>query len=339
MQRAQLNQYRYNYFTGEPIDADKPDMSNPNNWELGEVVFEQAFKTDKDGNAKINTKLDAGLYRAVVSTKDRFGKDVSALAQMQVLDPAATNFDIKIPQELAAPKWSLEPGEEFVAYWGTGYDKGSAFIEVEHQGKILQSFWTKPGQTQVPIKQAVNESMRGGFQLRVAYVRENRAYTETRTIGVPWSNKALKIKWEHFVSKLTPGQKETWTAIVEGPDAEAAVAEMVTTLYDASLDQYRGHSWIGGFGGFRYDYNRTSFNFENRENQLQNVWNNLHRDYRSVDYLPYPSFPADITINLWHYQYFQRGMSADKMMKSSEKRSRPNVPHPPGRWMSFRQAI
>jgi hypothetical protein len=82
----------------------------------------------------------------------------------------------------------------------------------------------------------VTEAMRGGFTLRVTMIRENRAYVTSQRIDVPWSNKKLTIQWERFVSKLGPADKETWTAIISGPDAERAVAEMVATLYDASPD-------------------------------------------------------------------------------------------------------
>ena len=83
--------------------------------------------------------------------------------------------------------------------------------------------------------------MRGGFFLCVTYVRENRAYLISRKVEVPWTNKALAIKWERFTSKLEPAAKETWTAVITGPDAKKAVTEMVATLYDASLDTYQSH--------------------------------------------------------------------------------------------------
>ncbi len=128
--------------------------------------------------------------------------------------------------------------------WGTGYPTGRAFIEIEHRHRMIQRYWTKPGTTQQQIKLAVTEAMRGGFFVHVTYVRENRAYLESRKVSVPWKNKDLELKWEHFVSKLQPGQKETWSVEIrspksEGRSAEKAVAEMVATLYDESLDALR----------------------------------------------------------------------------------------------------
>ena len=104
---------------------------------------------------------------------------------MNVLAPEAKTFPIKVPNLVAAPKWTLEPGEEFMALWGSGYDRARAFIEIEHRGKLLQGFWTEAGATQQPVKQAVTEAMRGGFTLRVTMVRENRGYLESRRWKCP----------------------------------------------------------------------------------------------------------------------------------------------------------
>ena len=121
------------------------DLSNPNNWPLGKVVAEKGFTTDTNGVAKLSFKLAAGAYRAVLETQDRFGKKVTGKLPLQVLQPEATKLAIKIPQLLAAPDWELQPGQEFMALWGTGYDTGRAFVEIEHRHQMVQRYWTKAG--------------------------------------------------------------------------------------------------------------------------------------------------------------------------------------------------
>jgi uncharacterized protein YfaS (alpha-2-macroglobulin family) len=280
-----------------------PDLTNPNTWELGEVVAEQGLTTDAAGRAAWSTKLEAGAYRARFETQDRFGKKITALLPLNVLAPQAKQFPIKIPNLVAAPKWTLEPGEDFMALWGSGYDHARAYLEIEHRGKIVQAFWTEPGATQQPIKQAVSEAMRGGFTLHVTMVRENRAYLESRRVDVPWTNKKLTVKWEHFVSRLEPGQKETWTAVITGPDAKKAVAEMVAALYDESLDAYLPHSWPAGFGVFRQDFSRFNFQFENMAKYLNQIQGNWSYDQKPVQ-ITYRILPASITVDLWGYAYF-----------------------------------
>jgi uncharacterized protein YfaS (alpha-2-macroglobulin family) len=283
-------------------DAPKPDPSNPNSWPLGDVVFDENVKTDAAGNAKASAKLPAGIYRAKFETKDRFGKSITAELPLQVLDPDAKKLNLKIPHLVAAPKSSLEPGEEFLAVWGSGYATARAFIEIEHRGKLLQSYWTEAGATQAAVKQKIDEAMRGGFTFRTTTVRENRAYLHAQRVDVPWTNKQLTVKWEHFVSKLEPAQKEMWTAVVSGPDAKKAVAELVAAMYDASLDAYLPHNWPSGFGVFRTDYSNLRSQFENQQKNLQYIYSTWRIDQRDGS-LTYRSFPYDIIGNFYGYQY------------------------------------
>ena len=253
----------------------EPDVSNVNSWELGEVVAEKGFTTDNSGQSTFAFGLKEGAYRVVVETQDRFGQKVTARAPIQVLNPKAGKLAIKVPHLLKAPKWTVQPGQEFSALWGSGYGQARAFIEVEHRRRILQSFWTERGLTQFQLKQAVNEAMRGGFTVHVTMVRENRAYLSSRKISVPWTNKNLTVKWDSFRDKLQPGQKEKWTATISGSNAEKAIAEMAAVLYDESLDQFKPHSWMQGFNVFRQDYAPLSQRFENQAkgmSHLQGQW-------------------------------------------------------------------
>jgi len=293
--RGQLASSGYYYYYGVPsaISASKPDASDPDTWELAALIREQAFKTDDTGQVTIPAVLKAGIYRATVATQDRFGKAVTARQTIQVVDPAASRFGVRVANYLAAPTWSVEPGQSFTALWGTGYDTGRAFVEIECRGQVLKAWWTDPNRTQETIQQPVTESLRGGFTLRVTYVRENRAYLSQQIVDVPWTNKQLTIAWERFRSLLEPGTKEVWTAIVTGPDAKKAVAEMVAGLYDASLDQFLPHDWLHGFTGFRQETSRLSSQFENSSLSFTAVLSGWTSDYKSVT-LSYRHFPDDI---------------------------------------------
>lgn len=296
-----IQQYRWMFAESD----DKPDLSNPNNWELGEVVLERGLPTDAEGKAKTEAKLTVGAYRAVFETQDRFGKRVTGIAPIEVLNPNADKLALKVPDLVAAPKWSLEPGEEFMAVWGTGYDQGRAFIEIEHRNNMLRRFWTDPKVTQVQIRQALNEAFRGGFTLHITRVQENRAHLTSHHVDVPWSNKNLDVKWEHFTSKLEPAQKETWTAIISGPDAHKAVAEMVATLYDASLDAFMKHYWQQRFSVFRQDYSTASPQFENMPRHFQWVVGGWDSGHIGVD-IRFREFPQDFVQNFQRYDYYWR---------------------------------
>ncbi|HSU52751.1 MAG TPA: alpha-2-macroglobulin family protein, partial [Candidatus Dormibacteraeota bacterium] len=345
VQRASLEP-QYRRFPND--ESDRPDLSDPNKWDLGEVADEQTFTTGTNGLATNSFQLAAGVYRALLETRDRFGKKVSGKLPLKVLDPDANTFTVKIPHLLAAPEWELQPGDDFMALWGTGYEEGRAFIEFEHRHQIINRFWTQPGHTQQQLKLAVTEAMRGGFTLHVTQVRENRAYLDSRKISVPWKNKALALKWEHFVSKLQPGQKETWTAVVSGPSepgasAESerkggthglvtssptkAVAEMVATLYDESLDAFAPHRWTERFNVFREDNSYAQTQFGNSWQQFQHIFGNWGRSYEQVT-ISYRSFPPDFKQTYyWNHGYFggavRRGfaMEAETAMPAAQAMS------------------
>ena len=238
-------------------DARKPskDPANPNSWELGEVVQKNDFATDKDGKTTCEIKLAAGEYRAVLASTDTGGKKVTALLPLRVLDPQAAAFPVKISNHFSMKSQKVLPGEEFVALWGTGYAKGRVYYEIVHRNKILRKGWSDEAATQQVLRFPVTEEYRGGFQVRVLFVRENRSYSESVTVDVPWSKHDLTLKFESMRSKLEPGAKETWSVIIGGAEKDAI--EMLGTLYDASLDAFAKHSWMESLSGnFYHDSER-----------------------------------------------------------------------------------
>jgi len=270
-------------------------------WQVGEVVLEEHFATDNAGNAAVTATLKAGAYRVAIETKDRFGKQVETSVPLLVLQPEDTTFRTPIPFYVAAPKWKVEPGEEFVALFGTGYDKGRAYVEIEHRGKLIKAYWTNKDETQARISQVVAETMRGGFDLRVTFVRENRAYFESKHVEVPWTNKEFKVRWEHFTSKLDPGGKETWTAVIEPAQpvssstqsAESIAAEMVATLYDRSLDQFLPFGWPNSFGVFNQETRYLQQLFGNEPRQFQTFHQSWRTERKPVN-ITYRRFPEEI---------------------------------------------
>ncbi len=284
------------------LEEPPADPGNPDSWEVGDVVAQPGFTTDAAGAAQVAIPLQAGIYRAVLETKDRFGRKVTARHLVQVVEPDADRYGVKLANQVVAPKWSVEPGEDFTALWGTGYASGRAFIELECNGKMLKSYWTAPGRTQELIRQPIAEELRGGITLRVTQVRENRAYVEQRGVAVPWSNQKLAVKWESFRSKLTPGQQETWTAVVTGPDSKRAAAEMVAALYDASLDQYQPHEWPQAFNVFRMESSWTSSEFMNSEFKFREIWDWDSPATRAADWR-YRSFPREILAEVRGFGY------------------------------------
>ncbi|MEM9410778.1 MAG: alpha-2-macroglobulin family protein [Planctomycetota bacterium] len=294
LQRANLGGGGYSSKFGET------DKSKINAWENGESITKRQIETNGEGKQNIKFELVAGAYRAQFVGRDDAGRPVRSELTFIVLNPEKNRFDLKVPHFFLPKSETVEVGDNYEAVWGTGYKEAWALVEIEHRGKVIQSYWNDRNATQIKIVQPVSEELRGGFHVRVTFVRENRAYTESRRINVPWSNKKLSIGWERFVSKLQPGSKETWTAVIKGPDAERVSAEMVATLYDASLDAYAPNRWPEGLGVFYSDYSTTRVNFQNRLSQFNGLFYGKSIPYKSVP-STYRRFNVDMVPSAGRY--------------------------------------
>ncbi len=290
--------------------------SDPRTWPLGEEVFSRRVETDAGGVAEVETSLKAGVYRAVFETRDPSGQDVKALSNTHVLDLQANRLEVKIPYLCRFEKTSVQPGETLRFVWGTGYAEGRALVEIVHRDRIVRRFWTDSGKTQQIIEVPVDEAMRGGFTVCMTMVGENRLYETNSYISVPWTNKQLVLKWEHFVSKLKPGQHETWTLVVSGPDTAKdhaarlkAAAEVVATLYDASLDAFSQLHWSSLqtlFYRDRYWRQTRFFNTTRQLTILQGRW----KRPRQGAVLTYPGFHPDVILPQPRARAFDNRVSA-----------------------------
>jgi hypothetical protein len=228
-----------------------PNPADPETWAVGEAVLKEQVTTDKaTGKLVATATLPAGIYKAVFEIPA--AGDVPAVKAerlIEVIDPKSDRYGVKRAFVLKSQQQTVEPGSEFSALVGTGYGTGRALVEISQSGKILKTFWTEAGRTQWPLGMKVGDENRGGFTVRAWMVRHGRLHMESQTVDVPWTNKKLSIGWERFTRRLEPGVKEVWRAKIAraadpiaGP-AAPAVAEMVATLYDQSLDALASHQW------------------------------------------------------------------------------------------------
>ncbi|MCW1887200.1 MG2 domain-containing protein [Luteolibacter flavescens] len=263
----------------EENDPSRPSP-DPDKWEPGEMVAELPVETAADGKGGVKRALDAGAYRLIYETKDANGRDVKAILGIQVVAPDAADFPTMMPFYTTFIADSVQPGQEVVLVWGSGHEKARACIEWRMGDRVLKREWSAEGRTQQAFRFPVEEKHRGGISVAITQVTMNRLNQTSHIAQVPWTNKELKLRWEHLVSKLEPGSKETWTAVIEGAGGEAAAAEMVATLYDASLDAFAPHAFRGLASLLRREWSSPpywQFSAETRNFEV-------HRNF------PYPEF-------------------------------------------------
>lgn len=82
-----------------------------------------------------------------------------------------------------------------------------------------------------------------GIRINLIWVKDGKAYTHNVTVQKPLPDKRLILRWGTFRDRLTPGQQEEWTLNITRPDGTPADAQLLATMYDASLDQLTPFSW------------------------------------------------------------------------------------------------
>ncbi len=82
-----------------------------------------------------------------------------------------------------------------------------------------------------------------GITYTIAWVKNNKMYTNSGSIKRPLPSKKLKMQWTTFRDRLTPGQKEQWTLNIKNPDGTPAKSQLMAVLYDKSLDAIVKHGW------------------------------------------------------------------------------------------------
>jgi hypothetical protein len=160
------------------------------------------------------------------------------------LTNSASNEKIYEPVMLDVIKGSAEPGEQIKYNIITGFDK----IWMIHTTTIMDQKTSTaydelsnnaPGNYVFQVQ----EEHRGGMATSYAFVQHNRVYSGNERFTIPWSNKDLNISYETFRDKLLPGSQEKWKVKITGNKGEKVASEMLVSMYDASLDQFKPHSW------------------------------------------------------------------------------------------------
>ncbi len=214
-------------------------------WAKKELVFSKSDSVDGSGNIGVTIPLDEGWYATEVTSPDRYGNEVKDIKYFQIVNPdsktpSAEDNYFKSPQIK-----NYKPGETATLYAGFGddvhliqevervkednYYSEYSFYDINHSVKKLS----------YPIA----ESDRGGFGVMLFYVKHNRFYSQKAIVNVPWSNKKLDITFDTYRDKTLPGSKETWKLTVKGEEGNKISAEMLASMYDASLDQILPHQW------------------------------------------------------------------------------------------------
>ncbi|HLO82696.1 MAG TPA: alpha-2-macroglobulin family protein [Chitinophagaceae bacterium] len=225
------------YFPNDPY----LNETDPTAWSRKKEVLSI---TDSTGTISLNNaSLAPGYYLVEVLGKDKFGEEVKDMKYVKILSNTKPfpSYTWKTSERIVA-----EPGKTVTTSIGTSAEQVYAILQRDKNGNSddgdyklirLNNSWYE-------ITVPVTEQDRGGFSIIHSFVKHNRFFQVVQEIDVPWTNKKLDITVETYRDKLLPGSTETWKVKIRGSKGEKIASEMLTSMYDASLDQFKLHQWI-----------------------------------------------------------------------------------------------
>lgn len=248
------NEFKSKY----PFEVYK-DEDNPQYLEKVKEVYRKTVTTVKDEKVKISgtAPWQQGKYLIEIETVDKFGEKVKFQKYYTVFDENSAAIAAPDLSWFVPVKDRCEPGEKAVFLVGSPAADADILFEIEHKGEIISRKRIEVNKGQTRIEVPIEEKHRGNLAVHFVYIKNNNVFSSDFSISVPYTNKELNIAFSTFRDKLYPGQNEEWILTVLGKDGEKVAAEMVATLYDASLDAFKPHNW--GFSIYPYYWSQRNW--------------------------------------------------------------------------------
>ena len=235
------------YIKNFPYD-EYDDESDFKSWEKGSEIFSKADSVKEKSPWTIDHKQwTPGFYVIELSTKDKNGEEIKDIKYIELFDEKSNRLNRPDYLWTGTKKTVVEPGETAKVEIGTATDN----LFVVHQinrgtGSRLTThdynFSTLSNQKKTFSFDATEKDS-GGYGAGWMFVKHNRFYQLNQPISVPWTNKELTIEYATYRDKTLPDSEEKWKLKITGYKKEKVAAEMLASMYDASLDQFVTHYW------------------------------------------------------------------------------------------------
>ncbi|REE80469.1 alpha-2-macroglobulin family protein [Lutibacter oceani] len=251
------------------------------NWKKGKLVFENDFNTSINSKIKLKNikKWQSGNYLVEIECFDSFGQKVTDKQIVTIFNDKDTKVSDNQLFSISHQKSSYTPNEIVLLKIGSSSKDLTVTVDIEKDGKLIDTKIIHLNNEFKQLEIPVTKNDFGGFAINYSYVNYNTFESGTLPISVPYPVKELEIETLTFRDKLQPGQNETWSFKLKGTKGEKIAAELLASMYDASLDQFKPHNWQ-----FNPITNPTYYSRTNRRAQHSfgtvyfNV-NNLQRSY------------------------------------------------------------
>ena len=234
--------------SGEPVDTPvtyqvvEMEEQKDGQEKEGRKVLTGTVEANKSFVPEAIYALPSGNYRLKLSAKDTQGRECTASKNFLLF-----SLNDKRPP-FVITDWFYQDGLEFDAaspatvYIGSSEKNVYLLYDVFAGNKRLESKRIELSDSVVSFRFPYKKEYGDGILVSMAFVKDGRLYSHNAQIMKPAPEKKLQLKWTTFRDKLRPGQQEEWKLTVLYPDGSPAEAEMLATMYDASLDKiYSAH--------------------------------------------------------------------------------------------------
>lgn len=224
-----------------------------------------SFDSEKSNTIRVNTKSwETGEYKIITTTKDKNGKEVKDIQFITLTDNQSSKAQPNEWLQVNCNKTSYEPGDVAVISISSILTNQSILMETNLDGVIIEQKILTLNNEQKTLSFKIAEQHRGGISFHFYAVRLATPLSKTCVLNVPYTNKDLQISFETFRDKLLPGQNEEWRLRITGAKKEKVAAELLVSMYDASLDAFKSNAY--NFNPYRQNsnyLNRASFGYGN----------------------------------------------------------------------------
>lgn len=213
---------------------------------------------DAEANAPVSIKEYASSASSSLVWKSGVHQ-LEAICGTDTLQQKFTLFSMKDTHPVEpTTEWYYQTAKTFPrdgkpVYIQVGSSENGAHIvySIIAGNKLLEKGAWELGDSIVTLPFTYKEEYASGIVLNYSFVKQGKCYTRMMSIARPLPEKKLNIAWKTFRNRLTPGQKEEWTLKITTPDGKPAKAQLMSVLYDKSLDQIAPHFWNFSLGFYQ----------------------------------------------------------------------------------------
>lgn len=239
--------FAYRNASGMPIASNLKYRIDGGEWKVAEANAPVAIK--EYAASSTPSASSAQVWKSGVH-------QLEAICGQDTLQQKFTLFSMKDTHPMEpTTEWYYQTAKTFPrdgkpVYVQVGSSENGAHIvySIIAGNKLLEKGAWELGDSIVTLPFAYREEYASGVVINYSFVKNGECYTRKISIARPLPEKKLNITWKTFRDRLTPGQKEKWTLHITTPDGKPAKAQLMSVLYDKSLDQLAEHTWEMSLG-------------------------------------------------------------------------------------------